>query len=351
MSISLINREDGSIALFLDNDLQFDSTDERIYHEALAIPALALTHLRLDESFNALIIGGGDGLVARELCKSRRLSRVDLVDYDPEVIKLAQSDFSKLNCSSLADPRVTIHIRDAWEFVDDAIKNHLAYNLIIVDLTVATDSVSARFHSIDWYQHLNAILSKRGIVAVNAVSPDATPEAFWSIFNSIMAAGLQARPYHVHIPSFSALGYGSDWGFLIASSESISALEFEKALRMHKPAEVIRTTEELRALFRLPESIFEHQASSQPARAGSDILLRYFASRDRATEANRSVEANMSTTDIADLGKARTRYFVVGFINSQNAPTRHWRKFSSVSFAGGDFRVPPTRTAKFDRFA
>ncbi len=281
MSISLVHREDGSVALFLDNDLQFDSNDERIYHEALAIPALALTHRRRQDSFNALIVGGGDGLIARELCKSRQLTRVDFVDYNPAVVKLAQSDFAKLNGSSLADPRVAVHIRDAWDFVGDAIRDKLTYDLIIVDLTVATDRESARFHSIDWYENLSEILSKRGIIAANAVSPDATPEAFWSIFNSIMTAGLHARPYHVQIPSFCALGYGSDWGFLIASPDSISALEFDNGMQMNQPNEVIRTIEDIRALFRLPESLFKHQESSQPGRAGSEILLRYFASRAR----------------------------------------------------------------------
>jgi len=42
MSKWLEEREDGSLAFFIDGDLQFDSRDERIYHEAIALPALAL---------------------------------------------------------------------------------------------------------------------------------------------------------------------------------------------------------------------------------------------------------------------------------------------------------------------
>ena len=42
MAGSVERRADGSIALFIDGDLQFDSIDEYIYHEALVLPALAL---------------------------------------------------------------------------------------------------------------------------------------------------------------------------------------------------------------------------------------------------------------------------------------------------------------------
>ena len=40
---SLEHREDGSIALWINADLQFDSKDEHIYHETLTAPALSIT--------------------------------------------------------------------------------------------------------------------------------------------------------------------------------------------------------------------------------------------------------------------------------------------------------------------
>ena len=39
MTILLDRRSDGSMALYYDGDLQFDSRDERVYHEALTLPA------------------------------------------------------------------------------------------------------------------------------------------------------------------------------------------------------------------------------------------------------------------------------------------------------------------------
>lgn len=40
MTAYLNRREDGSLALYIDRDLQFDSRDEGIYHEALALAGI-----------------------------------------------------------------------------------------------------------------------------------------------------------------------------------------------------------------------------------------------------------------------------------------------------------------------
>ena len=38
MNIHLDERPDGGLAFYLDGDLQFDTQDEALYHEALALP-------------------------------------------------------------------------------------------------------------------------------------------------------------------------------------------------------------------------------------------------------------------------------------------------------------------------
>ena len=103
MSNWLEQRDDGSLAFFIDGDLQFDSRDERIYHECLALPPLALA-LRQRSSLNVLIIGGGDGLTAREVLKSEEVAHVHLVDYDATVLELGKTRFAALNNDSFSDP-------------------------------------------------------------------------------------------------------------------------------------------------------------------------------------------------------------------------------------------------------
>lgn len=277
MSGSIERRPDGSLALFIDGDLQFDSLDEHIYHEGLVLPGLLAAQKRCNGAPDVLIVGGGDGLSAREVLKSDSINSVTLVDYDPEIVQMALGDFSKLNQGSMADPRLTINCTDAWEFVEEALNDGEQFDLIIVDLTVASDSDGARFHSIDWYENLNQLLSANGIMAVNGVSPHQTPLSYWSIFNSMTRAQLAVRPYRVAVPSFFSRGYGSDWGFFIAAKTEITKDEiYSLDLDSIKQKQFLKTFEHLKELFFLPVELYELQKQAQPALAGSEILIRYF---------------------------------------------------------------------------
>lgn len=276
MAGSLERNTDGSVRLFINGDLQFDSNDERIYHESLALPALGVATRRFNTGIKVLIIGGGDGLVARELFKSSSIKSLDLVDYDPEVLSFAQKELSPVNESSLRDARVAIHIKDAWNFVDECLTRGDRFDVIVSDLTVPDDLAGARFHTIDWYTKLASLLGEKGVLAVNGVSPDATPEAFWSVFNSMVKGGLHTRPYHVSIPSFIGLGYGKDWGFFLASPREIEFAELDGAIEQIQPKGYLRDTKHLAELFEFPAEVFGFQPKALPALLSSDILLHYF---------------------------------------------------------------------------
>ncbi|MCW5821396.1 MAG: hypothetical protein KIT34_01255 [Cyanobacteria bacterium TGS_CYA1] len=277
MSGSIERRPDGSLALFIDGDLQFDSLDEHIYHEGLVLPGLLAAQKRCNGLLDVLIVGGGDGLSAREVLKSDSINKVILVDYDPEIVQMALGDFSKLNQGSMADPRLTINCTDAWEFVEEALNDGEQFDFIIVDLTVAADSDGARFHSIDWYENLNQLLSPKGVMAINGVSPHQTPLSYWSVFNSMLKAQLSVRPYRVAIPSFFSRGYGSDWGFFLAAKTDINQDEiYAIDLESIQPKQFLKDLEQLKELFYLPEELYPLQKQAQPALAGSEILIRYF---------------------------------------------------------------------------
>jgi len=301
MSKWLEERDDGSLAFFIDGDLQFDSRDERNYHEALALPALALAR-QGKERINALIVGGGDGLTARELLKAAAVERVDLVDYDPEVLELGRTAFARFNDASFSDRRLCPHVADAWAFVEEALRAGLRYDVIIVDLTVAQDLAGARFHSIQWYDMLRQLLGGTGVLASNAVSPSATPEAYFSIFNGIRAAGLNAVPYRVFVPSFTNLGYGPDWGFILASSGQSMVDSLRNDLELEGNRLALGDCEHLRKLFVFPAEVFEYQQESLPASGDSEILLHYLYNADDLTLTSsllwNALEADLDDLDI-----------------------------------------------------
>ncbi|KPL88876.1 spermine/spermidine synthase domain-containing protein [Herpetosiphon geysericola] len=273
MTIVLDQRSDQSLAVYIDGDLQFDSRDEGVYHELLALPALALAQARRPKrQLRALICGGGDGFVARELLKSTAIKQIDLVDYDPTILDLAQNEWPELNQHAMINPRLKVHICDAVQFVDQAAQAADEYDLIICDFTVPRDQIGARLHSIDWYQQLAYILHPQGVIAVNAASPSQTPVAYWMIYNSIRTANLNPKPYRFSLPSFTEAGYGDDWGFFVGSRKAFRPREFDH-LALAEPREFLHDSEQLKRAFAFPAALAEKRAIAQPTKLASDALL------------------------------------------------------------------------------
>lgn len=215
------NKED--IRLYLNGNLQFSSIDEYRYHEALThIPMSMLPHHR-----KILILGGGDGLVVRELLKYSGIDSIDLVDLDPEMTNLARQNphIVRLNQNALSDARVTVMHQDALVFLKDRVER---YDLIISDLPDPNNVSLARLYSKEFYRLVLKHLSREGIFVTQATSPFFAKKAFWCIHNTIQAAGFdKVLPYHVYVPSFG------DWGFVIASRRDMNpeAIEISVATR------------------------------------------------------------------------------------------------------------------------
>ncbi len=218
MSLYLDERDDGSCALYLDGDLQFDSRDEALYHESLALPALCLARRARPTGLRVLICGGGDGLALRECLRFPGVVHADLVDYDPEVVELGRTRFAALNADAFEDTRAHVHIADAWDFL----KSADPYDVVLCDFTVPRRAEDTRVFAQEWYARLAEVLTPDGLLALNAVSPQRVPEAFWCLRKTVRAAGLSALPYRACIPSFRAHGYGA-WGFLLASHSPLNA--------------------------------------------------------------------------------------------------------------------------------
>jgi spermidine synthase len=225
MSLYLEERDDESFALYLDGDLQFDTRDEALYHESLTLPALSLARRARPNGMRVLICGGGDGLALRECLRFPGVAHADLVDYDPEVVALGRTRFDDLNAHAFDDPRAHVHIADAWEFLANA----EPYDVVLCDFTVPRRPEDTRVFTQEWYARLVETLTPDGIIALNAVSPQRVPEAFWCLRKTVRAAGLSALPYRACIPSFRAQGYGA-WGFLLASPRPLTGPMLHHAL-------------------------------------------------------------------------------------------------------------------------
>lgn len=120
------SKEFGKV-LVMDDVIMLTEKDEFIYHEMMVhVPMAVLKNCR-----KALIIGGGDGGSLRELCRYPEIEKIDLVEIDPMVVKVAQKHFPKL-AVGFSDPRLEIFYEDGLRYVRNIVNE---YDLIIVDST------------------------------------------------------------------------------------------------------------------------------------------------------------------------------------------------------------------------
>jgi spermidine synthase len=205
----VVTRRGNDIRLYLDGGLQFSTRDEYRYTESLVYPALGAG------AHSVLVLGGGDGLAARELLRQPGISRIVQVELDPAVIELARTTLRDANAAALDNPRVNVVIGDAMTWLRGHNGSEL-FDAVVVDLPDPDTPVLGRLYSTEFYALVAHALAPGGLLVVQAGSPFSTPTAFWRTVSTIRAAGYAVTPYHVHVPTFG------DWGFALGRGADIA---------------------------------------------------------------------------------------------------------------------------------
>lgn len=192
--------------LFLNGNVQFSSIDEYRYHELLVHPAMSVPRSRE----RVLVLGGGDGLVARELLKYDDVREIIIVDLDPAITQLAQTYpiLTRLNEDALSDPRVTIINTDAYRYVEEGGER---FSVVIIDLPDPNNESLSKLYSETFYRLLHNRLTPDGAFITQATSPYFSRNAFWTIVTTIEAAQFHVTPLHTYVPSFG------EWGFVLGT--------------------------------------------------------------------------------------------------------------------------------------
>jgi spermidine synthase len=206
----VITRLRDDLRLYLNGNLQFSTRDEYRYHEALVWPVLG----RVANPASVLILGGGDGLAAREILHDRRVRHITLVDLDPEMTHLFRDtpQLAQLNQGSLSSPRLTVHNSDAFRWVREA---RGTYDAIIVDFPDPTEFSLGKLYTESFYHEVARLLAANGVMTVQSTSPLIAPRSYWTVASTLEAAGLSTRGYHAYVPSFG------EWGFTLAAHRPI----------------------------------------------------------------------------------------------------------------------------------
>lgn len=150
-------------SLYLDHQPQFSVDSVSLYHETMVFGAMNLNKMKPE---NILVLGGGDGLVVKELLKFEFVRSIELVELDEVMLNLAKSDsrFTELNRYSLSNPRVSIVIDDAYKYIKRVKKK---YDAVFIDFPFPVNFELSRLYSIEFYQLVNSVLSDEGFVILD----------------------------------------------------------------------------------------------------------------------------------------------------------------------------------------
>lgn len=201
--------------LYIDGHIQFSSRDEYRYHEYLVHPVLSLP----GEVENVLILGGGDGLAAREILKHDNVETIHLVDIDPEMVRIGTElpMLKRLNKKSMSDPRLTAFAEDAFSFIN---KPGLMYDRVIIDMPDPHNEAINKLYSREFYTMIQRRMTPNGILVTQSSSPFYTRNVYWSIESTLSSVFEHTSSYHTSLPSFGL------WGFHMAKNN----VNFPKAI-------------------------------------------------------------------------------------------------------------------------
>ena len=191
-----------------DGSVIFSEQDEFTYDEMIVHVPMAV-HPNVKK---VLVIGGGDGGVARELSYYEEIEEIDVVEPDELFVKVCQEFFPD-NAKGLDDPRVKVYYRDGLRFLRG---KEGEYDLIINDSTDPFGHTAGLFTK-EFYGSCYKALKEDGVMVYQHGSPffDEDEDACRAMHRKAYRSFPISRVYQAHIPTCPS-GY---WLFGFASKK------------------------------------------------------------------------------------------------------------------------------------
>ena len=192
--------------LTLDDVVQTTEGDNFIYHEMLShVPILAHGSAR-----RVLIIGGGDGGMAREVLRHADVEHVTMVEIDAGVVEFAKEYLPNLSQGAFDDPRLDLVIADGAEFMRG---DGARFDVIIVDSTDPVGPGEVLFTD-SFYGHARGRLAEGGILVTQNGVPFLQPEELRGTMRAFKALFRDWGCYLASVPSYAggpmAFGWATD---------------------------------------------------------------------------------------------------------------------------------------------
>jgi spermidine synthase len=194
--------------LTLDGVVQTTEGDEWIYHEMMAhTPILAHGAAR-----RVLIIGGGDGGMAREVLRHPTVEHVTMVEIDGGVVEFSKRHLPALSAGAFEDPRLELVIADGAAYVAEA---EATFDVMLVDSTDPIGPGEVLFTD-TFYGRARNRLAEGGILVTQNGVPFLQPEELSNTMRALRALFRDATCYLATIPTYAggpmAFGWATDGG-------------------------------------------------------------------------------------------------------------------------------------------
>jgi spermidine synthase len=192
--------------LTLDDVVQTTEGDNFIYHEMMThVPIIAHGAAR-----RVLIIGGGDGGMAREVLRHDTVEHVTMVEIDAGVVDFSGEYLPMLSRGAFDDARLELVIADGAGFIR---RTAGGYDIIIVDSTDPVGPGEVLFTD-TFYGHAKRALTEDGILVTQNGVPFLQGEELTNTMRAFRALFSDATCYLATIPTYAggpmAFGWGTD---------------------------------------------------------------------------------------------------------------------------------------------
>lgn len=230
----------------LDGVVQTTEADNFIYHEMLThVPILAHGAAR-----RVLIVGGGDGGMAREVLRHRAINRVTMVEIDRAVVDFCKEYLPGLSQGAFDDPRLDLVIADGADFMRETTGG---FDVIIVDSTDPIGPGEALFTD-TFYGHAKRALAPDGILVTQNGVPFLQGRELTDTMRAFKALFSDWTCYLATVPTYSggpmAFGWGTD-----GDARRTSLAELRRRFRAAAIETQYYTPEVHKAAFALPPCV------------------------------------------------------------------------------------------------
>lgn len=213
--------------LMLDGAIQVTTADEFIYHEMMTHVAL-FAHGAVRR---ILIVGGGDGGIAREALRHASVEEVTLVEIDRDVVDLARRTMPEVSNGAFDDPRLRLVIADGAAFVREGTAQ---YDAIIVDSPDPVGAGKVLFEPA-FYAACKARLAPRGVLVTQSGMPFLTPDWFKAHMRDLASVFPDRATFLSTVPSYAGgpMAHGFcplDASLIDVSQETLAARHAEAGM-------------------------------------------------------------------------------------------------------------------------